>query len=130
MSTELSDQPLESQKIAITATFTAEPLEKALAFWMKELEMPTRIEFAPYNQVLQQLLDPSSLLSTNRNGVNVVLVRFEDWQRSGPDARVFNSQQRVERNVRELATALTVAAERLPTPYLICLCPEFAGSGR
>jgi FkbH-like protein len=123
MSTELSDQPLESQKIAITATFTAEPLEKALAFWMKELEMPTRIEFAPYNQVLQQLLDPSSLLSTNRNGVNVVLVRFEDWQRSGPDARVSNSQQRVERNLRELATALTVAAERLPTPYLICLCP-------
>jgi FkbH-like protein len=85
--------------------------------------MPMRIEFAPYNQVLQQLLDPSSILSTNRNGVNVVLVRFEDWQRSGPDAKVLHSNQKVERNLRELAAALTAAAERLPTPHLFCLCP-------
>src|SRR5436189_1424910 len=103
MSTESSDQPLEPQRIAITATFTAEPLEKPLAFWMKELEMPMRIEFAPYNQVLQQLLDPSSILSTNNNGLNVVLVRFEDWQRNGRDVKVLNSQQKVEENLRELA---------------------------
>src|SRR5262245_29927649 len=114
------------EKIAITATFTAEPLEKPLGFWMQELEMPMRIEFAPYNQVLHQLLDPSSMLSTNRNGVNVVLVRFEDWQRTGPDgkvAKVLNSDPQVERHLRELVAALTAAAERLPTPHLICLCP-------
>ena len=92
------------EKIAITATFTAEPLEKPLGFWMQELEMPMRIEFAPYNQVLQQLLDPSSMLSTNRDGVNVVLVRFEDWQRTGPDAKALNSNQKVERNLRELCS--------------------------
>jgi len=123
MSTELPDQPLEPQKIAIAATFTAEPLEKPLGFWVQELGTPMRIEFAPYNQILQQLLDPSSLFSTNRHGVNVVLLRFEDWLRSGPDARVLNTRQNVEGNLRELAAALTAAAERLPTPYLVCLCP-------
>ena len=111
------------EKVAITATFTAEPLEKPLGFWMQELEMPMRIEFAPYNQVLQQLLDPSSMLSTNRDGVNVVLVRFEDWQRTGPDTKVLNSNPKVERNLRELVAALTAAAERLPAYHLICLCP-------
>ena len=66
-------------RIAVTATFTADPLEDSLAFWMQQFEMPSEIVFAPYNQPFQQLLDPSSLLSTNRNGLNVVLVRFEDW---------------------------------------------------
>ena len=71
-------------RLAIAATFTAEPLEEAMDFWMGELELPASIEFAPYNQVFQQLLDPGSLLSQNRQGVNVVLVRLEDWVRSRP----------------------------------------------
>lgn len=71
------------QNIAITATFTAEPVEESLAFWTSELDIPGKIEFAPYNQVFQQLLDPSSLLANNQDGVNVILVRFEDWDRDG-----------------------------------------------
>jgi FkbH-like protein/FkbM family methyltransferase len=65
--------------IAITATFTAEPLGDSLSFWMKEFRLPHKIVFAPYNQLFQQLLDPLSLFSMNGNGINVILVRFEDW---------------------------------------------------
>ena len=64
--------------IAISATFTAEPIESPLCFWIEELGFRHSIEFAPYNQVFQQLLDPSSLLSRNTEGVNLVMVRFED----------------------------------------------------
>jgi len=97
--------------IAVAATFTAEPLEQSLTFWMQEQGIPARIDFAPYNQVFQQLLDPSSLLATNHNGLNVVLVRLEDWQNeSQPDAC-----QEIERNVRDLLAALTAATERSPT---------------
>ena len=46
--------------IVISATFTADALEPALAFWMRELDFDYRIQFAPYNQVFQQLLDPAS----------------------------------------------------------------------
>ncbi len=51
------DQPfsemalLRRQTIAIAATFTADPLAESLAFWMKQLDIPTRITFAPYNQI-------------------------------------------------------------------------------
>ena len=50
---------------------------------MKELEIPARPEFAPYNQVFQQLLDPASLLATNTGGLNVLLIRLEDWLKTG-----------------------------------------------
>src|SRR5688572_5570855 len=78
---ELNTRSAE-QTIAITATFTAEPLERPLTFWLEELQLPARIAFAPYNQVFQQLVDPSSLLATNRTGVNIILVGFEDWQKN------------------------------------------------
>src|SRR5947209_3553981 len=59
--------------LAVAATFTAEPLQDALSFWMRELGQDAVIEFAPYNQVFQELLDPASLLSRNQNGMNIVL---------------------------------------------------------
>ena len=67
--------------MALAATFTAEPLAPVLAFWFRTLGLDPQLTFAPYNQVFQQLLDPSSLLSQNR-GHNVLLIRFEDWFRS------------------------------------------------
>ncbi|NEO30634.1 MAG: amino acid adenylation domain-containing protein [Symploca sp. SIO3C6] len=71
---------MPKQKIVITATFTSEPLEDSLLYWLKEIGVPYSIEFAPYNQVFQELLNPASLLATNENGVNIILVRFEDWE--------------------------------------------------
>jgi FkbH-like protein/FkbM family methyltransferase len=70
-----------AQRIAVTASFTAEPLEESLNLWMEVLDTPATVEFAPYNQVFQQLLDPSSLLARNQRGANVVLLRLEDWLR-------------------------------------------------
>lgn len=72
----------DPEPIAISATFTAEPVEDALNFWMSELDLPIRPEFAPYNQVYQQLLDPNSLLAQNKTGFNVTLLRLEDWLRN------------------------------------------------
>ena len=70
------------QTIVITSTFTAEPIEESLAFWMQALSVPSQIQFAGYNQVFQELLNPASLSAKNAHGVNVVLLRFEDWVRN------------------------------------------------
>jgi FkbH-like protein len=104
--------------LAVSATFTAESLQDSLVFWMRELGIEYPIRFASYNQVFQELLDPSSLLATNRNGVNVVLVRFEDWSR-------FNggSFQDSEPNVRHLISCLRTAAQSFQSPLLVCICP-------
>jgi FkbH-like protein len=119
----------QEQTIAIAATFTAEPVEDSLDFWMLELEIPTHCAFAPFNQVFQQLLQPSSLMATNRNGVNVILVRLQDWgRRSHDDISETHSlviaPEEIERSVREFMRALNAAAESSTTPYLLCLCPN------
>jgi amino acid adenylation domain-containing protein/FkbH-like protein len=103
---------VQSQTIAIAGTFTAEPLEEALRYWMNELEIPTQIKFAPFNQVFQQLLDPGSLFSLNERGLNVILIRLQDWQIEG-----------IERNARELVLAVKNAAGRGGAPCLICFGP-------
>ena len=110
--------------IAITSTFTAEPLDRPLTFWLEELQIPARITFAPYNQVFQQLVDPYSLLGTNHTGVNITLVCFEDWQRNATDRQGADVLFPVlERDARDFARAVTTAAERTATPQLVCLCP-------
>jgi FkbH-like protein len=107
-------------RVAITATFTAEPVEASLRFWLDQLGFNGEIEFAPYNQVFQQLLDPTSVVGRNTGGLVVVLVRFEDWarfQQSGAGSTA------IQRGVRELAAALRAFAQRVSTPLVVCHCP-------
>lgn len=104
--------------IAVSATFTAELIEAPLRFWIGELGWDYRTRFAPYNQVFQQLLDPESLLSRNRDGVNLVLVRFEDWWRFGR-----GGAEVLEANAGQLIAALRQAAASLHSPTLVMVCP-------
>ena len=103
--------------IAVAATFTAEWIEETLRFWMRELGLDLQIRFAPYNQVFQQLLDPAGLLASNRDGVNLILVRLEDWSRTGdPPA--------LESNVEHFLASLRAAAGSFPAPLIVGLCPD------
>src|SRR5262249_12110058 len=83
------------------------------------LELPAAIEFAPYNQVFQQLLDPRSLLSRNRRGLNIVLLRLEDWLSGTPDR-----EAALQRNVDDFMAALRAAVARRAAPYLVCVFPS------
>lgn len=76
-----SPKPVAQQlhRIAIAATFTAEPLQDALRYWFEGRGQETALNFAPFNQVLQQLLDPASELQRSRSELNVLLIRLEDW---------------------------------------------------
>lgn len=115
----IKEDKITSELIAITSTFTAEPVGEYLGFWLSQLGRNNQVEFAPYNQVFQQLLDPTSLLNSNSNGVNVVLIRFEDWQRFELNA----DESKIERNTQDLINALKAAGARAKSPYLVCICP-------
>ena len=39
------------QTIAITATFTAEPVEESIVFWTSESGISSKIEFSLYNLI-------------------------------------------------------------------------------
>ncbi len=69
--------------LCIASTFTAEPLEESLTFWSHLFHRKAHIEFAPYNQVFQQLLDPASLFARNRDGVNVIILSLDDCMNAG-----------------------------------------------
>jgi FkbH-like protein len=105
--------------VAIAATFTAEPVEASLRFWMEELGIPAKISFAPYSQVFQQLVDPSSLLSGNRNGINVLLVRLADLAPAG-----VGPEDGFTPDIQTFLSAMKGAAERAGAPYLVCFCPS------
>jgi amino acid adenylation domain-containing protein/FkbH-like protein len=117
---------MQSMRIAVAASFTAEPLADSLHFWSEKLHWHADISFAPYNQIFQQLLDPASLLSTNQHGMNLVLVRPEDWVRYEEQRKtrsVSDSQDKIEQSARELVEALRSAAQRSSVAYIVCLCP-------
>ncbi len=102
-------------QLVIAATFTAEPIEKPLKFWLNEAGIPQEIKFAPYNQLFQQLLDPTSLISQNQSGVNVFLLRFEDLMKESEE------NDHLSKTLDEFVEALTQTERQALT--LLCLCP-------
>ncbi len=115
----MADTSSSALRLAIAATFTADPIAPVISFWKNETESDLEVRFAPFNQVVQSLLDPSSELSLNRSGVNVVLLRLEDL---APDAAL------LEANVHHIADELRSAPERLSVPLIVMLCPSSPAS--
>ncbi len=116
--TREGETPL-STSIVFAATFTAEPIEDAMRFWMHELGLDYRLKFAPYNQVFQALLDPASAIRRNMRpgagGYNILLVRLEDWRSD------------IDRNARELISAVQIAAAEPGSILILCFCPGPSG---
>src|SRR5664279_3208758 len=75
---------------------------------MRELGVSAELRFAAYHQVFQELLDPAGLLARNTSGVNLVLVRFDDWP-AGQAAGFVD--------------AVRAAAGRMAVPLIVVLCP-------
>jgi FkbH-like protein len=123
----------ECATVAIAATFTAEPLVPSLQFVLREVGLTLDVRCAPYHQVFQELLSPQSLLNTNSGGVNVVLVRLEDFARDIID--LDEAVRTLRATARELADTLsqyvqnaafsTVFAAMRPSPRIAReLCRE------
>lgn len=125
-STEIKEEIEKNSKIdstlniAISATFTSEPIEEHLNWWAQNFDLDIDIKFAPYNQVFMELLEPSSLLSTN-NGVNILFIRFEDWIRNRKSKDDFELCNIVRDNFQELLHSLSVKQKGIP--YFIGVFP-------
>jgi FkbH-like protein len=120
---------MSENRILIAATFTAEPIADALSFWSREFRWSAEIEFAPFNQVFQQLLDPSSSLRTNEKGINVVIVRLEDWFQSDESNRRDRSEpilksDQLAANADDFVKAIKAAADSSSGPILVAICPS------
>ena len=145
-----SPQEIADLHIVVASTFTAEPVEKPLTFWLNKLGIPHTISFSPYNQVFQQLLDPNSQFSQNKRSasheaLNVIYLRLEDWldgidshqvsnQTNGSNGHNGNASHieftssdhplfRLKQNAEDLIKAIKVASLKDQAQYLLVLCP-------
>jgi FkbH-like protein len=109
-------------RLAISATFTAEPIEPVFNFWARQLQTPFEIRFAPYNQIAQTLTDPSSDFATNQHGVNVLLLRLEDLAQF--DAADAVTLARMESNLQEIIRLVRESLPRMSVPLIFALCPS------
>lgn len=120
MNDDLSQTPPAS-RIAISASFTAEPLQAPLEFWSRRLKHPWTVRFAPFNQLYQTLHDPASEFARNRRGLNVMLARLEDlgqFTRLDGDALA-----QMESNFEKLLDEVGQADGRFAAPVAFILCP-------
>jgi iturin family lipopeptide synthetase A len=107
--------------VVISATFTAEPIKDYIRWWGRQFQLDVDVVFAPYNQVFQQLLQETGEISTNQ-GINVLLIRFEDWLRdvneSVPDE---DKCKQLENNYRQLRDIFINKKKQVP--YLVGVFP-------
>jgi len=113
----IPDVALHERRIVVAATFTAEPIQPIVEYWLDQIGLPADVAFASFNQVFQELVDPNSLFARNSSGPNVVLVRCDDWKE--PDA-----------GAAELCRLLAAYAERSRADTIVVLCPSSAADER
>jgi FkbH-like protein len=106
--------PLE---IRIAATFTAEAASASCSFLLETVGFDASVEFAPFNQIFQELLNPQSFLRQNTAGANVVLVRLEDL------APLPAEVEKLLSNGKELVAALRTACAASRVPFVLVFCP-------
>jgi FkbH-like protein len=107
--------------IVIAATFVSEPLKSPLAWLLEQAGLNDEIHFAPYNQIFQQLLSPTSDLSRDANGINVLLIRLEDFIRDA--AVTLDVRRTLERITRELVEALATFAAQAGNALILAVLP-------
>jgi len=109
--------------IRIAATFTAEPVGGFIRFLLEKAGLAADVEFAPYGQVFQELLAPASGMRRNTNGVNAVLIRWEDLGGVQPGCLPDPAAlARIEENAENLASTAESAVATVAC-HLVGVCP-------
>jgi FkbH-like protein len=118
--------------VAVAATFTADSLAEPLSYWMDKLGLCSRIAFAGHGQVFQCLLDPDSLFHEKTPGVNVVLLKLDDWFAPTPGTATGGdlAGTQASESARDFIKAVVTTAARSERPYVVLVCPVAASSRR
>ncbi|MET7289750.1 condensation domain-containing protein [Streptomyces sp. NPDC005573] len=112
--------PVRRRTVHVAASFTAEPMGETMRFWSGYSRVPFHTRFAPYGQLLQQLLGGDA------GDGQIVLLRWEDWSRHRHD---IPPQDHLTQVADELLTAVASFRSRTATPLLIMVCPSREGTG-
>jgi amino acid adenylation domain-containing protein/FkbH-like protein len=119
LSKPLLQQISRSQQLfpefVIAANFTAEPIKAALQFWGEQGKQKVSVNFSPYSQVIQQLLDLQSDLLNVNLGRGIVLIRWQDWFGQNEDDLLETGQTFI--------SVLELALETCQSSLILMICP-------
>jgi acyl-CoA synthetase (AMP-forming)/AMP-acid ligase II/thioesterase domain-containing protein/acyl carrier protein len=110
-----------SGAVAIASTFFTDPLLPALRFALQETGIALEVQAAPYHQIFQELCSATSLLAKNATGVDVLIMRFEDFVRDVEE--LTDACNVVKRTVSSLQNALSDHTHRVTIPTVLAILP-------
>ncbi|MDQ0808581.1 FkbH-like protein [Streptomyces sp. B3I7] len=123
--------------ITVAATFTVDPLLPLLRDALEHIGAPHLVEAAPYGQLVEQLLSPASRFARNTGGLNVGLIRIDDWAGATPedsensqDAEDAEEPADPDRRIDEFLAAAREFAAAHGTPTVFVVCPGPPGTER
>ena len=120
---ELPESPQHSElNVTICTSFVAEPLKEYMEYWGKESDLGLKIDFAPYNQVFQQLYDEHSILCKNE-GINIMFIRPEDWLRDHLSLNPEEQTALLEKTYHELLVAFSHSRDNMLSPFFAGVVP-------
>ncbi len=111
-------QPQVRNGVVIAANFVADHVRESLEFWFHKMDLNGGLQFAPFDQIIQQLLDPAGVLRAEAT-YDVIFIQVERWL---PDKKVFDRSERL-RLFEDFADALAAAAQSGPTAFMVVICP-------
>ncbi|OQW68029.1 MAG: hypothetical protein BVN34_09530 [Proteobacteria bacterium ST_bin12] len=111
----------EKLKIVVSATFTIDYLLPSLNYLLDFTKVSADVELAPYHQVFQQLLDPFSTIGQNNKGINICIVRIEDFFRDQFESTI--TQTHIEKIASELIDAVRQFNLKVKSSLLFAILP-------
>jgi FkbH-like protein len=119
----LSQGEVVVTSIVVAGTFTTDLLRVPLSRWLNMAGIDAHLSFAPYNQIVQQLLDADSVVSRNTQGVNVLLLgpdadrgRASGALRGASDTPSFTA-------LDDVIGALEIQVGRSAVQWIVACCP-------
>uniref|UniRef100_UPI001641D0FB non-ribosomal peptide synthetase n=1 Tax=Burkholderia gladioli TaxID=28095 RepID=UPI001641D0FB len=110
--------------VVIASSFTAEPVDPALRYWLHRFALAPNLVHAPYGQIFQSLLDPRGAFAGNAGGANAILLRWEDWLRdTAPGGAVHEHEAMLQHHLDDLVAALGAASAQSTASWFVVLCP-------
>lgn len=118
---DLGSNSLKNQYVvSIAANFSMDPLYTMLPKLFDELKLEYSLQFADYNQVFQELLNPDSSFAKNTSGGHILLIKPEEWLHYKEDG----DQQYLQRVTDQFIQAVNRFSSQISYPLLLMICPD------
>lgn len=108
-------------RLAIASTFTCNPVQTGLKFWGDKFGYRVAVNFSPYDQVFQELLDLDSTLNHPENDARILFVHVGDWIRNLSGYGGSDLHAHIIDNIHYLSEYVSTSASTVKSPLILVI---------